>query len=248
MLTNQRQQIIRAQIETLGQVVSGDLAAMLQVSEDTIRRDLRSLAKQGKCRRVYGGAVAPYAGPLAARVAHHPQDKAALARKAVTLILPGQTVFVDAGSTTAAIARAIPDGIALTVVTNALDVAQTLAACPAIKLVLLGGQLNRETGAFAGPDMARTIAGIAADVAFLGSCGVDTDVGITAFGQEDAKIKQAMATSARRVVIAATADKIGTRASYRVVGPKDISDLIVPTAVAKDSLIGFDPSTTVHRA
>ena len=248
MLTSQRQQIICDEIAATGQVASGALAVRFDVSEDTIRRDLRTLAKAGRCRRVYGGAVAPYAGPMAVRRQYQTEEKAALARAAVTLLSPGQTVFIDAGSTTAAIATAIPETMPLTVATNSMDVAAALAARPDVTLEVLGGQLDRETGAYVGPGTVDAVGRFSADVVFLGSCGLDAERGITAFDPADVAVKQAMVASSARVIVAATTDKLGTAAPYRVVGPEAITDLIV-RADAEERTAPFAAlNLTVHSA
>ena len=121
MLTDERLDLIRAQLARQGKVLANDLAAQFGVSEDTIRRDLRELARQGFCRRVYGGALlpSPDSGSLAARVSSHQDAKAELARTTSRLLRDGQTLFIDAGSTNLAIANALPQELKLTVVTNA---------------------------------------------------------------------------------------------------------------------------------
>jgi len=248
MLTDQRHQIICDEIAEKGQVASGALAARLEVSEDTIRRDLRTLAKAGRCRRVYGGAVAPYAGPVAVRRGHQSEEKAELARFGAMLLSPFDTVFIDAGSTNAAVARAIPETMPLTVATNSLDVAAALAGRPNITLHLLGGELDRETGALTGPSTVEAVGRIAADVVFLGSCGLDAALGITAFDQAEVPIKQAMIVNSARVVIAATTEKLGTAASYRVAGPEVISDLIVGADVGEQLGPFAKLPCVVHRA
>ena len=248
MLTRQRHQIICDEIAAKGQVASGELAQRFAVSEDTIRRDLRTLAKAGQCRRVYGGAVAPYAGPITARRDHQAEEKAQLARAAVRLLQPGQTVLFDAGSTNAAIAAALPATLPLTVATNALDVASAVADLPLVTLVLLGGTLSRETGALIGPETAGAARNIAADAVFLGTCGLDPLHGITAFDPGEVAIKQAMIAASARVIVAATAEKLGTAAPYRVTGPEGINDLIV-TKEARDLAQPFnDQPINVHLA
>ena len=106
-------------------MLAGELAARFGVSEDTVRRDLRELAKAGECRRVYGGAVAPapYAGFVRPAQRSAAEAKARLADAAVKLLSPRQTLFIDASTTNIAIARAIPRDIELTVATNAIGVA-----------------------------------------------------------------------------------------------------------------------------
>lgn len=228
MLTVQRHDIIKDELSQTGKVSSSDLALRLGVSDDTIRRDLRMLAKDGFCRRVYGGAVAPYAGPIATRLEQGTEEKTLLAKAAAALVEPGQTIFLDAGSTNAAIAKHLPEGIGLTVVTNALAHATLLGPRLGIKLEVIGGALDRESGAFFGDAAHSTISGIAADLFFLGTCGLNEEIGATAYQGRDARIKRAMASASRRIVVAATEEKLGTRATYRVADLDQIDTIVVP--------------------
>ena len=109
-LPDERQQIILERLARRGRVLAGDLAREFRTSEDTIRRDLREMAAAGQCRRVYGGALplSPAFGPAGGATAEAPERKAALGRAAAALVRTGQVVFFDAGSTNAAIARALP--------------------------------------------------------------------------------------------------------------------------------------------
>src|SRR5471030_3483486 len=110
LLPEERHRAIRDRLAAEGRVLAIDLAQELRTSEDTIRRDLRELAALGVCRRVYGGAlpVSPASGPIATRENEFPESKAALAREAVKLVSAGQFIFLDAGTTNLAIARALP--------------------------------------------------------------------------------------------------------------------------------------------
>ena len=249
MLADQRQHQIRAELARHGSVVASALALRFGVSEDTIRRDLRELSLGGVCHRVYGGAVAPYGGPFLHRVAQAPAQKAALAMGALPLIRPHQTLFIDAGTTNLAIARALLPGMPLTVATNSLAIATVLAAQPQITLILLGGVFDAETGACTGAATVQAIQKISADLVFLGSCGIDITRGATAFDPAEAEVKRAMVAASACVAVAATADKLGTHAPYRVAPPTAISHLITQHSAPADLLAGFRAvGTTLHLA
>ena len=224
MLTDERHQIIRAQLAAKGRVLAGELAARFGVSEDTVRRDLRELAKVGECRRVYGGAVAPapFAGRSASAAPQASEEKARLAGAAVKLLSPRQTLFIDGGTTNIAIARAIPQDLELTVATNAVGVASALSEHGLVDLIILGGSFDRELGVCVGGDTLRAVAQLSADLFFLGSCGVDAVRGATAFDSAEAEVKRAMAGNSAGIVIAATTDKLATAAPFRVAGPEAI--------------------------
>lgn len=230
MLTAQRQQLIQDELNSAGRVVSGDLAQRFGLSEDTIRRDLRQMAANGLCRRVYGGAVAPHAGPLDQRHDHLRAEKARLAQIAIGLMSAGQTLMIDAGSTNSAIARLLPADFGLTVITNAPDIASIIAPRRDVRLVTLGGTYDPEIGACLGPQTIDALAALRADWLFLGSCGLAAEVGVTAFDPGEAAVKMAMVGVSDRIAAAVTAEKMGTTAPYRVL-PTEALD----TLVAEDS-------------
>jgi DeoR/GlpR family transcriptional regulator of sugar metabolism len=241
MLTDQRHQLIRDRLAAEGSVLAGELASHFGVSEDTVRRDLRELAKAGQCRRVYGGAVAaaPFAAaPIGLRGGHAVEEKARLASAAVALLSGRQTVFIDGGSTNVAIAKAIPRDLELTVATNSLGVASALSDHPLVELIVLGGRFVRDLGTCVGADTLAAIAQLGADLFFLGSCGLDTSRGVTAFDSAEAEVKRAMARNSAGVVIAITNDKLATAAPYRVAGAEAIRHLVVektaPAAILAD--------------
>ncbi len=237
VLTAQRQQLIQNELDHAGRVVSGDLAKRFGLSEDTIRRDLRQMAANGLCRRVYGGAVAPSAGPLDQRHDHLREEKERLARAAAQLISPKQTLIIDAGSTNSAIARLLPENFDLTVMTNAPDIASLLAARRDLRLEILGGTYDSQIGACLGPQTLAALQNVRADWLFLGSCGLDAEIGVTAFDHGEAVVKAAMAKVSNKIVAAVTGEKMGTAAPYRVL-PTDGVDVLV--ALDRAALRPFD--------
>src|SRR5450830_1822180 len=144
LLPQERHDFILQRLNGDGKVLAAQLAHDLNVTEDTIRRDLRDLAAAGLCQKVYGGAVrlplppAPNDGTLGQRCDHRAAAKSRLAQAAATLIAPGSLVFIDAGSTNLGIAAALPD-VPLTVVTNAPAIAAVLVDRPQLELIVIGG-------------------------------------------------------------------------------------------------------------
>ncbi|MGX8007912.1 DeoR/GlpR family DNA-binding transcription regulator [Mesorhizobium sp. ORM8.1] len=241
MLTEERQQLIRDQLAADGRVLAGDLASRFGVSEDTVRRDLRELAKAGQLRRVYGGAIA--SAPFAAatidqRSGHAVEEKLRLAKASVGLLKAGQSLFIDGGTTNEAIARAIPRDIELTVATNSLGVASAVAGLPLAKLIVLGGRYIPDLGTCVGGDTLAAVAQLGADLFFLGSCGLDIARGVTAFDSAEAEVKRAMAKNSAGIVITVTNDKLATAAPYRIAGSDAIRYLVVektaPAAILAD--------------
>ncbi len=250
-LPEERQRSILDLLTEQGRVVASELARKFNTSEDTIRRDLRELAAAGLCKRVYGGAlpVSPAAGSLTERKALNPERKQALAGCLVNLIKPEQVVFIDAGSTNLAVVHALPDDLNITVVTNAPSIAAVLAERENIHLVLLGGTINRNTGAALGAQTLRDAANIRPDLYILGVCAVDADMGLTAFDLEDAEFKRLVASQARSVVTAITNDKFETTAPFRIAGT-DILTALVAEADADEQLLKSlcGPDVQIHHA
>lgn len=238
MLTEERHDRIRQQLSENGKVLAVDLAAQFEVSEDTIRRDLRELAKAGYCRRVYGGALmpAPDLGPLTARITEASDSKARLAQIAAGLIQDRQTVFIDAGSTNLAIAKAIPHSRTLTVVTNAPSVATALADHPNCTIIVLGGVFDRFKGACLGSQTVHETRQIYADLFIIGACGIDANMGITALDAAEADIKRTMLAQSSTVLVAATADKLGTIAPFKIADAAAIDHLVVDNTTPTETL------------
>ncbi|MGA2495816.1 MAG: DeoR/GlpR family DNA-binding transcription regulator [Roseiarcus sp.] len=237
-LPDERQQIILERLSRRGRVLAGDLAREFRTSEDTIRRDLRELAAAGKCRRVYGGALplSPASGSLAARQAEAPERKAALGRAAAALVRPGQIVFIDAGSTNAAIARALPADLGVIVATNAPDIAADLVGRPGVELIVIGGRVDPRSGAALGARALRDAREIRVDLAFLGACAVDAEAGVAAFDAEEAEFKRLIAERAKAVAAAVTTDKLGTAAPFAVAPASRLTHLVVEADAPEGAL------------
>lgn len=142
----QRQALIREILQQNGRVVCVDLARQMAVSEHTIRRDLHELSKEGLCKKVYGGAVLqlPDAGTFVSRKEHDHAAKALIAQRCASLVKASSCIFIDAGTTHLALAKALPPELSLTVVTNAPDIAALLINHPVAEVIMLGGQIQKE--------------------------------------------------------------------------------------------------------
>ncbi|HTO33033.1 MAG TPA: DeoR/GlpR family DNA-binding transcription regulator [Pararhizobium sp.] len=241
LLLRQRQTLIKDRLDASGRVLAVDLAREFGVSEDTIRRDLREMAGAGLCERVYGGALplAPGGASLIRRVGESSDRKRALALAAASFVRNGMTVFFDASSTNLAIAKAIPAGMRLTAVTNTPLIAAALMDNPEIGIILIGGRIDRQVGGSVGSGAQREMAALRPDLCILGACGIDADAGITAFDYEDAAFKRLAVQQSAAVLVAATADKIGTSAPHAVVPAKACTTLVVEDEISAIALSVF---------
>jgi DeoR/GlpR family transcriptional regulator of sugar metabolism len=251
MLPQERQQWILDRLRQSGRVVAVELATEFAVSEDSVRRDLRELAAQGLCKRVYGGALplSAVVAPLKQRRQEHAGRKLALGRKAATLVRQGQVLLIDAGSTNAAIAAALPRDFGLTVVTNAPDIAQILLEREGFEILLIGGRIDVRIGAAVGAQAVQEMQRVRADICFPGACAVDAIGGLWGFDSEEVLLKRAMVEASGETVVVATSDKLGTVATHRVAGINEVQHLVVEHDAGRALRAAFAAhGVSVHRA
>ena len=229
VFARERQARILDELHRHGRVQVGELATLLAVSEDSVRRDLRALSAAGHLQKTHGGAVlldpARMAWADRADVAAGAKDAIAEAAANADLVQPGNTVVLDAGSTVLAFARVLTVR-PLSVVTTSLDVALVFEADPEVDLTVAGGQWSRHSRYFSGSVTVAALGRIRADWAFLGACALDPEVGATSVSADDADVKVAMAQAARRTVVLADSSKHDTVAPHLVLPPSAI-DLVV---------------------
>ncbi len=228
MLPAQRKEFILETLRTDGQVMAKEVAASLGVTEDSVRRDLRELAADGLCQRVYGGAlpVSPAIADYAARQAVAVDNKARVARRAIELIGPGATVILDGGTTTLAIAQALPRDLQATVVTHSPTVAAALVANPTVEVYLLGGMLIKHSAVTCGAAAVEAAQAVNADLFFLGVTGVHAQAGLTTGDADEAAMKRALSRRAADTYVLGSAEKIGAASPFTVVGLPDVAGII----------------------
>jgi DeoR/GlpR family transcriptional regulator of sugar metabolism len=244
MLTSHRKQAILAALKRDGQVVAKSLSETFDVSEDTIRRDLRELAAEGLLQRVHGGALpsSPAAGDFVQRQQISPDAKSAIARKAASLISPGQVVIFDGGTTCVQLARHLPPSLQATVVTHSPSVAVELVDHPGIEVVMIGGRLFKHSIVNVGAAAIEAIGHIRADTYFMGVTGVHPREGLSTGDLEEAYVKRALLARAAEVVVLASAEKLNAASAYVIAQVTAVNTLIVegdtPVAVT-DPFVGL---------
>ncbi|HET7658341.1 MAG TPA: DeoR/GlpR family DNA-binding transcription regulator [Bacillales bacterium] len=225
MFSDERKAQILNRLETMQRVTVPELARHLKVSESTIRRDLQDLEEQGQLKRTHGGAVtkevSSFEPTVQEKVVHFPIEKSAIARKAVTFIEPGDTILLDAGTTTLEIARQLPD-IDITVLTNSMLIGQIVSQLNYAHLMLLGGEHRKTTGALTGPLTETLLSQINTDKLFLGANAVEKDRGVMTPNAMEAATKRAMIRSAREVILVADHSKLGKISLVKVCDLTDI--------------------------
>lgn len=229
MLTSQRKQLILEKLAAEGQVLSKALSAHFDVSEDTIRRDLRELAAEGHLQRVHGGAL-PSSSAIATfseRKSLKIDAKQRVACKGVELISDGQVVIIDGGTTTSELIRLLPPALSITVVTHSPGIALGLAEHPNIDVILIGGRLYKHSIVTVGAAAIEGIGHIHADLFFMGVTGVHPEAGLTTGNYEEACIKRAFSGRAAETVVLASPEKINTASPYVIGSLALINTLVV---------------------
>ena len=213
MYAEERQQYIAGLARINGRVDVAELSAELSVTSETVRRDLTVLERQGVLRRVHGGAIPierlGFEPALAARSAVMTAEKDRIAKAAVAELPDEGAILLDAGSTTARLVEQLPLDRALTVVTNALPLAVSMATRPNITVLLLGGRVRGRTLAAVDRWATDALAETFVEVAFVATNGLSVQRGLTTPDHAEAATKRAMIASARRCVLLADHTKVG---------------------------------------
>jgi len=228
-------------LEQEGKVHALALSETLQISVDTVRRDLQALADAGKVLRVHGGALpaSPKSMDFVSRQSVSSAAKLAVAKTAVSLIKNHQVIFMDNGTTTLMVAQQLPHNLQATIVTHSLPLALALVDYPDIDVIMIGGKLDKQERIVVGVSVVETYRRIQADVCLLGICSLHPETGITVPSLEESYVKQAMIEQSSEVAALATKDKLGTAAPYRAAPIADLTHLVTETAVSETILAPY---------
>lgn len=225
-----------------------EAARNLDVSAATIRRDLDQLAEQQMLTRTRGGAVAhsvSYDLPLRYKTARHATEKQRIGDAAAALVRSGAAVGVNGGTTTTEVARAIGtrtdlhasgSGPAVTIVTNALNIANELTVRTHVKVVVTGGVARPQSYELIGPLATKVLDEVSLDIAIIGVDALDTTRGATAHHEGEATINHLMASRAEQVVVVADSSKLGQRAFARIC-PLSRIDVLVTDSAAPEAIV-----------
>ena len=235
MLKEERQGFLLEVLKREGKVLASEISARLNVSEDTIRRDLRELAREKKIQRVHGGALprSLASGTYSARQQQAGAAKAAIAKAAAGLIQEGQLVFLYGGTTTLQVAHHLPPDLRATIVTNSPPLAVALAEHERIEVILLGGRLYKSAQVTVGAATVEEIESFRADLCLLGVCSLHPEIGISVPDFEESHIMRAAIQSSAELAGLVVAEKLGTAHPY-VVGPAQALSYLITDAEAPE--------------
>ncbi|MDQ1076695.1 MULTISPECIES: DeoR/GlpR family DNA-binding transcription regulator [Microbacterium] len=259
MYAMERQQLIERELREVGRVSVVDLARRFDVTTETVRRDLDRLETTGSLRRVHGGAVSidrasTAESTLTERRERHGDAKRAIAASAAALLGSDfrGSIFVDAGTTAAAVAASLPATLTVSagveVVTHSLEAAHLLAGEERLSLTTIGGRVRGVTAAAVGAHTVRAIGQLRPDIAFIGTNGLSATFGLSTPDPEEAAVKTAIIQSARRIVLLADAAKFGEELLVSFARLDEIDVLVTdtpPTGALSEALADADVEVRV---
>jgi DeoR family transcriptional regulator, aga operon transcriptional repressor len=238
MLIEERRQHILSLIQKQGRVLVDELSEQLNLSKITIRKDLDYLQTKELLIRTHGGALPIQAGALSdpsleqKEILRH-EDKHRIALAAAAMVVEGQCVILDSGTTTTAIARELLSFRHLTVITNALNIASELARSD-FEVILVGGTLRKNSMSLVGPLAEDVLREMHADIVFIGVDGFDTRFGLTTPSVLEARVNRAMVNAAERVVAVCDSSKFGRRSLSLIVEANAIHHVITDNDLSPD--------------
>jgi DeoR/GlpR family transcriptional regulator of sugar metabolism len=229
-----RHRMIMQALRQRSPVMVGELAAALDCSEMTVRRDLESLERSGGLRRVHGGAASVVLSaeetPYGIRALESGEAKATIGAAAASLLADGETVILDGGTTAMEVARALR-GRRMTVMPLALRPVFELHECPGIKLLLPGGEVRPGELSLTGSLTEASFSQLRFDTYVMGPCGIDAKAGITTHFLAETAVKRAAARASQRVIAVADSSKLG-RVAFGHVCDLDDLDIVLTDAGA----------------
>jgi DeoR family transcriptional regulator, fructose operon transcriptional repressor len=241
MLKEERLNYIVNEVRIRNRVLLIDIAKKLDVSEDTIRRDLIQLDDQGKVKKVHGGAISNSFHVYTYRedqiYAH--ENKSIIATKAHQLLKDNQVIVMSGGTTNLEVARLLPNDLRLTIFTPSLPIAMQLLEHPMIDTIFVGGKLSKEAQIAVGGDAIRTLSQVKADLCFMGMGNLDAETGLSEFDWEVVQLKKAMVESAKKVVVLTISEKINSSQRFNICPTTAIHALVTELAPNHSMLDSF---------
>jgi len=230
MYAPERHRAILEAARVAGRVEVKTLARDLDVTPETIRRDLTALERRGLLLRAHGGAVPIERTTLEPTVDQRDlesvAEKEAIARAALGELTANMSIILDSGTTTMRLAQILPSNLNLTVVTNSMPIAAQLAGKPGISLHVLGGHVRENTLAAVGPWAWDALDHVSVDIAFIGANGITAERGLTTPDVDEARVKSAFVEKGRRVIALADHTKFG-REDFALISPMFSVDTVI---------------------
>lgn len=238
MLIDERRQHILELIQKQGRALVSELSDQLKISQITIRKDLDYLQSKGVVQRSHGGALRVQSSALVDPTLQEKQkqnfrEKERIAAAATRMVEEGQSIILDSGTTTTAVAQGLKRFKQLTIITNAVNIAAELAGTD-FEVILVGGTMRKNSFSLVGPLAEDNLDELHADILFLGVDGFDLEVGLTTPNFLESRVNRAMVKAARQVVAVCDSTKFSRRSLSRIVPPGAIHHVITDQNLPKD--------------
>lgn len=242
MLAIERKRKIIARLASEGKVIVSELAKEFDVTEETIRRDLEKLDREGLASKTYGGAVSKNSSaldlPYNVRESVNVEQKQIIAEKLSALISDGERLMVDSSSTALYLIKKIKDKKNLTIITNSVKILLELADKPDWTVLSTGGVLKKGALSLGGSSAEKMINSYHVDTSICSCKGIDMTLGVTDSNETDSMIKQAMLGSAERRILALDSEKFDKKSFVRICELTDV-DIIVTDSKPEEKWLTF---------
>lgn len=228
MLKRERQAYILRQVNLHNKVLSADLSQHINVSDDTIRRDLQELAGEGKLIKVHGGALSPsfHHGHQAAIDVYSYTQKRIIAQKAASLIKDGMFVLTGGGTTIMELAKVLPSELHATFISGSIPAVYEYMNHPNIDVIVIGDKISKNSKITVGLEAISRIRQLRADLCFLGINAINLDSGVSDNDWDVVQIKKAMIEASQKLVCLTISEKINSQQPIQVCALKNIDTLI----------------------
>ncbi|WP_375324923.1 DeoR/GlpR family DNA-binding transcription regulator [Flagellimonas sp. GZD32] len=217
MLKEERQHAILNEVELHNKVLLPDLAEKLNVSIDTVRRDVKELDEENLLVKVHGGAVSMGFANHSTQISnvYALDKKIAIAKKAITLLRNNSVILIDGGTTCLELAKLLPVNLKLTCFTLSLPVAMELLRKPNVETIFIGGTLSKDSQIAMGSSAIHALSEIKVDYSFIGTGYVDTEFGLTEFDWDIVQTKKAVINASKKTVLLCISEKLNSQHRFR---------------------------------
>ena len=246
MFKNERHAYILRQVNLHNKVLSSTLSTELNVSEDTIRRDLAELSDAGEIVKVHGGALSKsYHFPVHQNSVYAHNEKKIIAGKALSLIKPGMTILTEAGTTMLELVRLLPTDLEATFFTVSPLMALELSELPMLKVILIGGLVDNASQITIGAKPVSELSDIRTDLCILGANALDAEAGLSETDWNVAQVKKAMIQSAREIAVITISEKLNSVFPMKLCDISDINYLVTELEPGDQKMAAYKSSMTV---
>ncbi len=237
MLKKERQAYILHQVSLHNSVLSTDLSNSINVSEDTIRRDLNELAETGKVIKVHGGALSKSFNSFYLRSdVYNVDNKKIVAQKTVSLIKDGMFILTGGGTTIIELARLLPETLKATFLTGSIPAAYEYAQHPNIEVIFIGDKIAKKSQIAVGGEAISKIKAIKADLCLLGVNAIDTVYGITDNDWDVVQVKKAMIEASTQTALLSISEKLNTHQRIKICDLADV-DILITELDKQDTIL-----------